>query len=228
MSGCKDTNLGRLLLAYEFGALSEEEAERLEMHLVECEHCFDQLDSFAPEAALLSSNNEVKQAIIDTYNEEYSESESFLKRLGRYIWPETPIVFRPALSYLMILLLILPAYWGLKPSPTDKIRSIQVVDFMPGRPMTKRVFRISDGDEGLITFILRGATPGQNYNVAIEFEDGTVIFQDENYSDFDEYEEGRLLLPIGRMKPGDYRLIITDPRAQPPLNKREHSFIIEN
>ena len=48
-----------------------------------------------------------------------------------------------------------------------------------------------------------------------------------NYSDFDEYEEGRLLLPIGRMKPGDYRLIIVDPRAEPPLNRHKHSFKIE-
>lgn len=227
MSKCKDPDLGVLLHAYELNVLSEEDIERFEIHLLGCEHCFDQLKNFEQEAALLTSDDEVRELVGDAVREEYPQAELLLRRLWRYIWPDTPVVFKPALAYLLILLMILPAYHGLKKFTEGQIRAVQTISLFPGRSTAEDVFKISVGDDGLISFVFRGAVVGESYRVVIECEDGRVVFRDDAFRRFDEYETGRLLLPIVKMKPGGYRLVITDPRVEPPLNKQEYSFKIE-
>lgn len=227
MSKCNDPDLGALLHAYELNVLSEEDSERFETHLMECEHCFNQLKSFERGAALLSSDDEVKKLIKEAVREEYPQSESLLKRLWRCIWPETPFVFKPALAYIVILLMILPAYYGLKRSPERSIMRVQQISLIPHRSGAESVFKISAGGDGLIRFVFRGAIPGENYHVLIQSENGRVIFQDDSFDEFDEYGAGLLSLSLTKLKPGSYKLVITDPRADPPLNRQEYSFIIE-
>ena len=41
MAGCSDERFEKMLYAYELGMLSAEEREAVEMHLLECEHCFE-------------------------------------------------------------------------------------------------------------------------------------------------------------------------------------------
>lgn len=228
MSKCKDPDLGALLHAYELDALSEEDTESFEIHLLKCEHCFNQLKNFEQEATLLSSDNEVRQVIRNAATEKYPQSESFLRRLWRYLWPETPLVFKPALAYLVILLMILPAYYGLRKSPEGRIKPVyQTINLFPDRSTAEDVFKISVGGNGVLSFVFRGAVTGESYQLVIESEDGRVVFRNDTFNNFDEYETGRLFLPLGKMKPGSYRLVITDPRAEPPLNRQEYSFTIE-
>ena len=227
MSKCKDSDLGNLLHAYELNVLSEEDIERFEIHLMECEHCFNQLKNFEQEATLLSSDDEVRELVREVSREEYPESESFLKRIWRYLWPETPLFFKPALAYLLILLMILPVYHGLKKLTENEIRPVQAISLFPDRSTAEEVFKISVGGDGLISFVFRGAVAGESYRVVIESEDGREIFRDDAFINFDEYETGQVLLPLAKMKPGSYRLVITDPRAEPPLNRQEYIFRIE-
>lgn len=227
MSKCKDSDLGGLLHAYELNALSQEEAERFETHLLECEHCFNQLKSFEQEAVLLSSNDEVKQLIREAAMEESPQAESLLKKFWRYLWPEIPFFFKPALAYLLILLLILPAYRGLKKLTKDQIRPVQIISLFPDRSIPEDVFEISVGDDGLLSFVFRGAVAGEGYRVVIESQDGTVVFRDDAFGSFDQYGTGRLLLPLSKMRPGEYRLVITEPDGETPFNRQEYSFRIE-
>ena len=41
MSECINPKVGQLLFAYELGALPEEEVEKFELHLFECEYCLN-------------------------------------------------------------------------------------------------------------------------------------------------------------------------------------------
>lgn len=227
MSRCKDPKLGALLHAYELNALSEEDTEKVEIHLLGCEHCFRQLTDFERETTLLSSDHEVREIIAEAAGEEYPRSESLLKRFWRHVWPETPFVFKPALAYLLILLMILPAYRGLKRLASDRIRPVQTVNLVPDRSSSGDVFKISAGSDGLLRFVFRRAVDGQAYELTIESEDGAVVFRDAAFVGFDEYGVGQLLLPITGMNPGNYRLVINDPRAELPLSRREYSFTIE-
>jgi hypothetical protein len=231
MSKCTNPKLGDLLHVYELNALSEEDIERFEIHLLECEYCFEQLKSFERQANLLASDEEVKELIRESTMEEYAQPESFLKKLWRYIWPETPLLFKPALAYLLILLLILPAYYGLRKvtetGTETEIGPVQNISLTPLRSMGEDVFKISLGKDGLINFVFEGAITGKSYQVIIKSIDGKVVYQDDAFKEFDEYRMGRLLLPLNKMKMGDYQLIITDPQREPPLNRQEYSFRIE-
>jgi hypothetical protein len=227
MSKCKDSDLGQLLHAYELNALSQEDSERFETHLLGCEHCFSQLKSFEQEAALLTSDDEVKQLIGEAAAEESPQEESLLKKFWRYLWPETPVVFKPAMAYLLILLMILPAYHGLRKLTKDQIRPVQIISLFPDRSIPEDVFKISAGGDGLLSFVFRGAVAGEDYHLLIESQDGRVVFQDDAFSSFDQYGTGRLLLPLSKMRPGEYRLVIIEPDVETPFNRQEYSFRIE-
>jgi hypothetical protein len=225
MSKCTDSKLGALLHAYELKALSDEDVERFEIHLLECEFCFEQLKDFEVAADLLVSDKEVKELIKEYAPMESSHPEPYLKKLWQNIWPETSLIFKPALAYLLILLLILPAYYGLKRSTQEEIRPItQTINLMPFRSVGEDVFKISLGKDGVISFLFEDAVAGQSYQVAIESEDGRVAYKNDTFREFDANRTGRLLLPLVKMKIGNYSLVITDPRTG---NRQEYTFQIK-
>lgn len=50
---CADRGIGELIGGYELGLLSDQEKERFEEHLLECEYCFENLYKTAPIAQLI-------------------------------------------------------------------------------------------------------------------------------------------------------------------------------
>ncbi len=226
MTACKDKNLGTLLHAYELDALPDEDIEMFEIHLLTCESCYEQVRSFERESSFLRSEDFVQEAIGGDTGIEVMKSSSLFNKLLHYLWPRTPFVFRPAIAYLLVLLLILPAYFGLQSIKRDDIRPVRTVDLIPERSNSGNFISISDKKDGLISFVLRGAVPGRPYRVRIESETGQVLFSNEAFTDFDEYETGRLLLPVSMMIPGDYRLVITDLQITPLSLNKEYRFSI--
>lgn len=227
MSKCRDQNLGKLLPAYELNALGEEEVERFEIHLLECEHCFEELKAFEQQAALLVSDHDIRRVVQGLGGRETIPAQSLLRRVWRYLWPDAPVLFRPALAWLIILLLIVPAYLGLRDSPEMKIGRPQVVNLTPGRSTTEDSFQTHLQRDGLLQFVFYGAAGGKSYRVLIQSEEGNVIYRNHHFDGFDQYGRAQLVFPSAKMKPGVYRLIITDPLAEPPLNTREYSFRID-
>ena len=226
MKDCTDKNLGKLLHAYEIGILSEQECEQFETHLLGCEHCHSMLESFEERASLLATSEKVKEVVGESVRRKVTE-EPFIARMWNLIWPKAPLMLRPAVAYILVLLMIIPAYQGLMRSSDEQIRSVQTVRLLPGRSTAENTLEVSSGNNGLLSFVFRGAIAGESYRVMIVAEDDEVIFRDDAFKGFDEYETGRLLLPIAELTPGGYRLVITDPRADPSVGRTEYSFRIE-
>ncbi len=218
---CNDPELGILLHAYELDILPEEDAERFEIHLLECEFCFEQLRDFERAANLLASDEEVKELIRESVTEEHPHPESFLKKLWRFIWPETPLIFKPALAYLLILLMIIPTYIGVTMLVRSENKSIQLEHLASDRSAGRNVFKIKPDSRFQIVFKFDGAIVGQTYKLVVESDDHRVVLQDNTYDDFDEEERGCLELTKSKMKTGNYRLVITDPRSG---NWQEYTF----
>jgi hypothetical protein len=226
MKDCTDKNLGNLLHAYEIGILSEPECEQFETHLLGCEHCHGMLESFEERASLLATSEKVKAIVGETVRRKINE-EPFITRIWNLIWPKAPLMLRPAVAYILVLLMIIPAYQGLMRSSGEQIESLQTVRLLPGRSTADNALKASSGNNGLLSFVFRGAIAGESYRVMIVTEHDEVIFRDDAFKGFDEYETGRLLLPIAKLAPGIYRLVITDPRAADPIGTREYTFRIE-
>jgi hypothetical protein len=212
MSKCEDTDLGRLLHAYELGGLSEEDAESFEIHLLECEHCFGELKAFEEAAALLCSDQEVAELVGQNALGTEGSPGSVLERLWHHLWPDAPLVFKPILAYLLVLLLILPAYWGLRRSPVVGINPPQVMTLLPEKSPAEGKFQAGTDRDGELRFEFRDAIVNQSYLVLIESENGENIYRNRDFNTFDDYGWGELIIPHARMSPGYYKLTIAGPR----------------
>lgn len=225
MSGCTNPELGALLHAFEIGALSKQDAERFEDHLLECDFCFNEAKEFGPSADLMRRSTKFRDIAVSP-KDNAERPAQLLRRFWRYLWPDAPLAFRPGLSYLLVLLVLVPAYYGLRHSSDADIRPVQTMTLLSDRSTDEAAFRISHKGDGVISFYFDGAILDSAYEIIVEDESGTEIFRHESFGHFDMYGRGELLFPHVRMKPKRYRLLITGPRQEFPPGTQEYWFRI--
>ncbi len=226
MSRCSNRDIGTLLHGYEIGTLSDEECEQFEAHLLQCEHCCHSLMSFEQAASLLVSSKKARAAVGEALSAD-AGIEPFISRARKRLWPDAPLIFRPAISYVVILLLIVPAYLGLREPERSTVTEFkQMIHLSPNRTAAD-VFEKATSPDGLLTFEFDGYRPDGVYRVVIESENGTVIYANDQFSSFDEREIGSLHLSVSRITPGKYRLIVSDPRSDSDSVSCEYLFLIE-
>jgi len=226
MSECTNKEIGRLLHGYEIGILSESDCEKFETHLLECEHCHNLLLEFEKQAELLRSSPKAK-VVIDDILSEKEKRESFWARLWNHLWPKTHFILKPAITYLIIIVLAVPAYYGLKREPAPAIEEIrQTIHLSPIR-IAAQALKKGLGDNGLLTFRFDNYYPGNPYKVMIESEDGIIIYDNADFHSFDQRSIGNLSLDISGMKAGKYHMVISDTQADSPQVIQEYWFRIE-
>ena len=227
MVKCTDPKAGELIHAYELNALPEEERERFEIHFLTCEHCLKEIESFEREAAVMNYDDELKKAAKEKAGDALSESESLFSKLRQYLWPEAPIIFKPAMAYIVVLLLVLPAYNGMTRLKSRAVRPVQSISLIPMRSVQERIVRTASGTDVLISFVFDGAEEGSLYEVILASEDDEIIFSDDAFSGFDEIGMGGLICPEDKLKPGRYQLKIINPRDDTPTGTQDYSFTVE-
>jgi hypothetical protein len=223
---CMDADVGALLHAYEVGGLAEAEVARFEIHLLRCDHCYEAVRLFAPWAELLRTDGEI-HGLVREAAEAPEAADSRASRWGRYLWPPWPLVFRPAMIYLLVLILLYPAYRGLHYSTTRPVQHIQAITLVPSRSAAAEGAVLQSGRDASIAFVFRGAQPGKTYRVRLTTDQGRVMYEEEAFTGFDNYETGQILFPAERMRPGAYLLELTDPRGNPPQNRQVYHFQIQ-
>ncbi|MCP4633886.1 MAG: zf-HC2 domain-containing protein [candidate division Zixibacteria bacterium] len=224
MVNCNNPKIAALLHPYELNALSEDDAELFELHLINCEECYNRVRNFESKSHTLLTNDGIKDIVAGPNSEGWTE-QSFMIRIWKYLWPNFPILFRPALVYSMLILILIPIYFSLNDNDSDSIRSIQSIMLMTIRSSDSAVFKIKGSEEGILCFFCDGVNPGKGYQVSIKSSDGNEVYRDNNFTGFDDYEMGRLLIPICQMDSGNYCLEIKDPSDT--LVNYEFNFRIE-
>ncbi len=225
MSKCTNESTGRLLHAYEINILTEPEREQFEIHLLECEYSHDLLLVFERQAELLTSSSKVR-SLFDDVKTSSTHREPLSDRVKQWLWPETPFVFKPAIAYLLVLLLIIPAYYGVSSHTTQTVSEFQQSIYLSPNRSGSTNLRISDGGNALLTFRYEGSIPEKRYRVKIDSENGRTMYLNDKFSGFDEREIGVLSLDLSGIKPGKYRLVIDDPNSE-NASSREYLFYIE-
>ncbi len=117
MSGCVEKRFEKMIYLYELGMLSEEEKQEFELHLYECDHCFEKVKSFEETAHQLRNSQHLRDEIarMDSRNIE-QESEEKSKAAGR-IWQRlVPASF--AVAAIILLLLLKP--FSIEFRPTEE------------------------------------------------------------------------------------------------------------
>ena len=116
MSQCTDPKLGRMLYAYELGGLNEDDRRAFEIHLVECGHCFDQVQSFQRTAEVLRSDRVVRKEIAGLQSEGALEEDSNEEP----VLPKWRNWLKVAVAAAAVIVVLLLSPWELEFKPTSE------------------------------------------------------------------------------------------------------------
>ena len=213
---CTDDSVGVLLHAYELGLLSPEDRDRFEIHLMSCDYCYGELKQFAPRGIMLGGSPDVKQAL----DEKLAAAQR--KRLSQRKTPEYDrpgifFAFKPAFLYLIIVLLMVPSYFGVskmfESGTSPAIRPVQLIYLTPTRSPITNVFESTREMDGIIFVACTGANTKSCYRLEISTDEDNPVFVIDKFDQFDERGTAQLILPRELMKKGDYRLIVRESEA---------------
>ena len=226
MNRCQYPKIGEMLHAYELNQLDPENREKFEIHLLECEHCFNEVANFEKIAEVMTQDPEIRDVVAMEIGVETGKSESSLwTRIWRLLWPQTSFVLKPAVVYLVIILMAYPAYRGIHKATDNNIRQVVPLNLVPNRSSSAEV--IQSGNDILLTFVFNGALPEKFYDVEIKTSTGEVIYRNERFKGFDKYEVGRLIIPESKIGKGEYTLTIHDRNQDSSNPEQSYSFSIK-
>jgi len=222
---CNNPDVGKYLHAYELEVLGEAETELFEAHLLECDYCFSETRKFADEADLIRSDetviNDVSEKVGDI---ETSGQNSVWKKMLRRLWPDTPLVFKPAAALFLILLLVYPAYIGIISRMDSDIKPVSSISLMPSRAGDAVEYSLAGRNDIVLCFIVQDIVSGGRYILELTGEDGEMILYDDNFGGVDVYGVGRIFIPSGGIETGSYSLKLTIADEKAAQNMEIYNF----
>jgi len=214
-----------MLHAYELGQLDAERRDRFEVHLLACEHCFEQVSHFHDAAVLLRADPDVHDVIQSAVTAAASTEKeaSFWARVRSHLWPDTSLVLKPAVMYFVIALLAYPAYLGIRGTadrPAQGVQSLLLTGTRSGSQGTVAAARPL-----VVMFRIDGAREGAFFGVRVRAETGDLVYQNERFEDFNDRQMATLLLPATSLSAGRYHIEVFGPTDERPLHQYE--FVVE-
>lgn len=222
---CTDPDCGAMLHAYELGTLVPNDAERFEIHLLGCPDCFEEAQQFSWQSELIRSDRTLWEDLATGSSDPVSTRGRF-KKILTLLWPDAPILFRPAVALIVLLLMLLPALRGLRMLFGEQIRSAVAVVLVPTRSAEQNQFAVPADRPIVVSFVYERAVHGRTYTVEIRRAGEAAFMHRSTFDDFDQWETGRLLFPSGTLTPGVYQLTISDPSVAPPAGRQEYRFSV--
>lgn len=204
MIKCTALEAGKLIHSYELDQLSKEDVECFETHLLECDFCSERVERLDRLMKLLTADGDVAKVLADLASEA-EQGKSLWHKMKSHLWPTATFVFKPAIAYLFVLLLLYPAYLGLKNANSVRPHSIHSITLTRTRAMTRTV---NANEDVLVSFQVSGAWPGEPLQLLVKRENGEIVYENESYAELDEYAVGRILFPAGSLASGTYELSI--------------------
>jgi hypothetical protein len=208
------------------GWLSGDDQERFELHLMDCSYCFNEARRFEPVAKHLSDDETIKAEVVSSIGAAGQEI-NFWSKLRELFWPKTNFLLKPAVVYLMILIILPIAYKGLRPPETTPttINPALVADLVSLRGEIQTIHAES-GSDIIINFAYDQAVAGNYYRVTLLSEYGYILYENRRMP-FDRRQAAHLVIPAGLLSEGKYTLIIEDPADTSVFSKDTLRFQIE-
>jgi hypothetical protein len=224
---CTNQSVGIMLHAYELRSLTEAETSMFETHLLECDSCFRELQTFEKQSCLLLSDSGIRQLALPS-SSAAATSESRWTRLWHLLWPRVPFVLKPAVIYAVAILSIISTFSILKTSaivPVNVVRETQF--FSPKRAADEPLFH-KHLTNAVLMFDFVAAEAGKNYHLIMRFHDGTIVFEDAAFQASARDGIGALSLPTADMTVGKYHVTISDSQSDSSEAILEFFFIVED
>jgi len=216
---CIDPKIGSMLHAYELGSLSDSDLENFEIHLMECEFCFKEVSEFEAKSQILLKDNDVQR--------EVSDATAKSGHLKDYLWPDCPLIFKPAIAIFLILLLIYPAYLGISQNGNENVRAVRSLSLFPTRSGDVEEISLNSKTDFVLSFAFPDAVERQAYSVDLRDDSGNIIYENESFTGFDRFKMGSILISSEILHSGTYRLIISDSDSTAARKPLVYDFVIE-
>jgi hypothetical protein len=213
MSKCIDPQVGKLLHAYELNALSQQETELFEIHLVKCEHCFEEIRRFEQEIEALMSDDDVKKTVAESAE----GSEALISEQGtlsRLLWPRRfpRVRIMVASAVLLALVLIASPHLLTYVARHDSGGGVQTVSLVANRNKANEV-TLESGAKGVIfEFLCEGAIPGQTHHFEIRSIPNSTLDPIYPHGSLDSSGIARVEVQASDLQPGLY-VIVTSKSA---------------
>ena len=199
---CTNTELGKLLHAWELGFLDEKESEEFEVHLLDCDYCNDKALELRDEMVLMRRSDEARDTIHDI-----CPIDSDKKK--------TSNLFRLAAIAATVVIMILAIYSFLSRSGAQ--RASQELRLYPMRSSSTNVIKAEFPGNVRIKFVLGGAVAGRTYKLSVIDDHGETLWTNPQFADFNSSGLGEIYLPTDSLKVGVYTLEIAFPDRPAPL-----------
>lgn len=203
---CTNPEVGRLLHAYELNTLDDDQVNRFEAHMLNCDYCFEELRRFDTEAHLLFDNPEIRSLVRPA---PVREAESPIANLWRRLLsPEIPFLLRPIALIVVIMILVYPAYMGIMHRENDSA-SLYPIGLSALRSTSVDSYAIPPGDDVALSLACPACDIGAGYALSIIQETGRVVYDNPHFAGFDKYGVGRLYLPRKLLGTGLYTVTVS-------------------
>lgn len=197
-----------MLHAYELNLLAGDELDRFEAHILECRACYEELADMVEVAEVLRSGSALPAmtllANVDTVpGGTISQRASWFNR--------SSLIAAAAVLVIMGY----PAWRGIQNMFQSAAENTQIVTLLPVRGQTVPVISKSQSATATLTIVYREAEPGKRYRARIESESGESLFVQDDFGPFDDFDSAPLLLHLGALKTGSYRVRISGSADSP-------------
>lgn len=208
MYDCIDDNIGKMLHAYELQTLTDEERDIFEQHLLVCDYCHDKARAFLPSAVEILESEEL--SIFAERAATSWETKREQKSLRDLLWPRTPFLFRPAISYALLAIAIILGLWFIDAGKRERdiVKPLQSISLVPLRNSQQPDIKISDGTDALFQFYVPGGDDNQVYRIQILRGDNTVIYENQEFR-LNAENRGLFYLDLRSLDTGIYTLSLS-------------------
>ena len=123
MSKCINEEIGAMLHAYELGMLSEEDSNRVEVHLLECPHCNQMFLEFLQAARALRSDTEVRPVLEKLNEKTTSQGTTDAAQEGTKSDRRRTKVVRYLMAAAAVIVLLVLKPWNLQFESDDPVQA---------------------------------------------------------------------------------------------------------
>ncbi len=206
---CTNDKLGRLLHAYEIEVLDEFLTEAVEIHLLECEHCLARIQKFSSIANLMVNDSKTIEEIdlLDQQDKGMNLREVWWRKLYS---PNLPVFIRPVFLLAACVILVSILLVNQVAFKTLEMGPVQEINLLQFRTNDSNIITSNNEKHITIAFTYPDYNAKMTCSVTLENENHDTVYVSADFTSFDIYKTGRLLLPISDDTYGSYRLIINN------------------
>lgn len=200
MLECTQKRYGDMLYAYELDMLQETDADAVQIHLLECEHCLQLAQQYERAARTLRHDSDVRRIVSSLCDAEAPQNALPARHV---------MVQRYLLVAVLVLALGIPVY-RMAFMDDGESGPVQELNLVPVRGADTDPILLELDGAVEIRFYVKGATSEEEYRVTIRAADDGIVFSDKKFSAFSPPGSGLIILPTRSFDTGLYRLEVYD------------------